>query len=71
MQNRVPGTEPGAEPVPITEPGAEPVPITELLSLTETKDNNQNTAEQETEKTEKCHWCIIGVKLRSWGNTGK
>ena len=40
MQNRVPGTEPGAEPVPITEPGAEPVPITELLSLTETKDNN-------------------------------
>ena len=32
---------PGAEPVPITEPGAEPVPITELLSLTETKDNNQ------------------------------
>ena len=41
MQNRVPGTEPGAEPVPITEPGAEPVPITELLSLTETKDNNQ------------------------------
>ena len=42
MQNRVPGTEPGAEPVPITEPGAEPVPITELLSLTETKDNNQS-----------------------------
>ena len=40
VQNRVPGTEPGAEPVPITEPGAEPVPITELLSLTETKDNN-------------------------------
>ena len=44
---------PGAEPVPITEPGAEPVPITELLSLTETKDNNQNTAEQETEKRKK------------------